>query len=390
MTLEALIARVSELARTMGDSLQLRGFKGGGTAGQVPTKGTGGDFDWTWEDIEGLPPGGTAGQVLTKDTEVDGEASWQDPASDVADLTTTGLDAGDMLRVATGGGLETRTPAQVLGDIGAAKPRFVQDTTPVGAVEGDEWLNTTNGQTYNYLDGQWVGISAPTAPSWTDVSGKPAAIVSLESNVLNGGTVAGGTISGTTIIDTAADWTYQGTSAATHLTRLGVSSFAQTILDDTSAGAVNSTLGSIRIKSSGQFDSVSNSLADVTTLQSVSLEASTWYRAEILLVVTHNATSGAQSSLVFSSAYDYPKAGSQGNMIGWRTTAQQVDPSIVSTTNLRVYNHIVAATNAIARATVYFKTGSATTVKLQFAHSTTPSGTASLVECIIEYVKINP
>jgi hypothetical protein len=39
-------------------------------------------------------------------------------ASDVGDLTTAGLTADNMLRVAVAGGLEERTPAQVLADIG--------------------------------------------------------------------------------------------------------------------------------------------------------------------------------------------------------------------------------------------------------------------------------
>ena len=49
-TISAILGRVSELARTMGDALQLRGFKAGGAEGQVPVKGAGGDFDWTWGD----------------------------------------------------------------------------------------------------------------------------------------------------------------------------------------------------------------------------------------------------------------------------------------------------------------------------------------------------
>lgn len=40
-------------------------------------------------------------------------------ASDVSQLTTTGLTAGNMLRVKTAGGLEERTPAEVRADIGA-------------------------------------------------------------------------------------------------------------------------------------------------------------------------------------------------------------------------------------------------------------------------------
>lgn len=52
------IARVEELAKAIGDSLQLRGFKTGGTVGQVPVKGAGGDFDWEWGSVSGVGGGG--------------------------------------------------------------------------------------------------------------------------------------------------------------------------------------------------------------------------------------------------------------------------------------------------------------------------------------------
>lgn len=74
-----------------------------------------------------------AATKLYVDTEVAGAGSG---ASDVGDLTTDGLDAGDMLRVAAGGGLEARTPAEVLGDIGAAASGHDHDSAYVN-VTGD-------------------------------------------------------------------------------------------------------------------------------------------------------------------------------------------------------------------------------------------------------------
>ena len=68
------------------------------------------------------PAGATDGYVWTADG-ADGagwEAAAGGGASDVGDLTTTGLTTTNMLRVAVAGGLEERTPAQVLSDIGAA------------------------------------------------------------------------------------------------------------------------------------------------------------------------------------------------------------------------------------------------------------------------------
>lgn len=52
-----LINAVSSLATTMGNALQLRGFKAGGTSGQVPVKGAGGDYDWSWGDVSGIGGG---------------------------------------------------------------------------------------------------------------------------------------------------------------------------------------------------------------------------------------------------------------------------------------------------------------------------------------------
>lgn len=42
------IEKVNALAVAIGNSIQLRGFKTGGTVGQVPTKNSNTDFDWSW------------------------------------------------------------------------------------------------------------------------------------------------------------------------------------------------------------------------------------------------------------------------------------------------------------------------------------------------------
>lgn len=61
-----------------------------------------------------------------------GVRSWVQSAADVGDLTTTTGSSTDMLRVAAAGGLEYRTAAQVLSDIGAAptaSPTFTGTVT---------------------------------------------------------------------------------------------------------------------------------------------------------------------------------------------------------------------------------------------------------------------
>ena len=47
---DLLIAKVSELALSMSSSLNTRGFKRGGSAGQMPVKLSNDDFDWDWAD----------------------------------------------------------------------------------------------------------------------------------------------------------------------------------------------------------------------------------------------------------------------------------------------------------------------------------------------------
>lgn len=106
-------------------------------------------------------------------------------ASDVADLTTDGLTAGNMLRVAAGGGLEERTPAETLADIGAAPAlgadeNYVTDAEKIvigntsGTNTGDQDLAAltyagadpnSGGPTGEY-NGQLLHCTGTTPDSW--------------------------------------------------------------------------------------------------------------------------------------------------------------------------------------------------------------------------------
>jgi hypothetical protein len=85
--LDAILTRVTTLATTMGNALQRQGFKPGGTAGQVPVKTDGEDFQWSWGEPGASFPDqtGNDGKFLT----TNGTAvSWSSvDLSSKADLT---------------------------------------------------------------------------------------------------------------------------------------------------------------------------------------------------------------------------------------------------------------------------------------------------------------
>lgn len=62
---------ITHLSRTTGDALQLRGFKPGGTAGQVPVKINGTDFNWAWAS--------TLRRVSSLTPPDDTTVLWEDP-----------------------------------------------------------------------------------------------------------------------------------------------------------------------------------------------------------------------------------------------------------------------------------------------------------------------
>lgn len=77
-TISNLIDKVSALAVWVGDTFQSRGFKEGGTAGQVPVKTDGTDFNWSWQTLAG---GAGTGDVV-------GPASATNNAVAIFDGTT--------------------------------------------------------------------------------------------------------------------------------------------------------------------------------------------------------------------------------------------------------------------------------------------------------------
>jgi hypothetical protein len=65
--LQDLIKQIQDLATDVGNLFQLRGFKAGGTAGQVPVKTDGTDFNWSWGDA--------AESVTVDSTVIDGSTN---------------------------------------------------------------------------------------------------------------------------------------------------------------------------------------------------------------------------------------------------------------------------------------------------------------------------
>jgi hypothetical protein len=62
--LQELVAKITDLATVMAVGLRVRGFKPGGTAGQVPVKIDGVNFHWEWRDGQTGPPGVAGSQGL--------------------------------------------------------------------------------------------------------------------------------------------------------------------------------------------------------------------------------------------------------------------------------------------------------------------------------------
>lgn len=135
--LELLFARIESLATYIGNSVQLRGFKLGGTAGQVPTKINGTDFNWSWQS----PSAGTTNLTFSR------------TATTVTVVSDTGTDA--VLPVAT------VTDAGVL----SAADKVKLDATS-GTNTGDQNLSgyltiASATTTYQPLDSDltsWAGV----------------------------------------------------------------------------------------------------------------------------------------------------------------------------------------------------------------------------------------
>lgn len=63
----------------------------GGTLGQVLTKNSATDYDYSWQNINPIPTGGNEGQVLTKLSASDYDVYWADSTSNRVSLISTSL-----------------------------------------------------------------------------------------------------------------------------------------------------------------------------------------------------------------------------------------------------------------------------------------------------------
>jgi hypothetical protein len=116
-TIIDLIANTSSLAQTMGDALRVRGFKPGGTAGQVPVKTGSGDFAWTWQDVGGGGGGGgtwgsitgTLSEQTDLQTALNAKAALSHTHGNISNTGTIGSTADQVLVTTTGGTITTAT-----------------------------------------------------------------------------------------------------------------------------------------------------------------------------------------------------------------------------------------------------------------------------------------
>ncbi len=97
---QKLVGEISDLARETGDALQLRGFKAGGTTGQVPKKNSNTDFDWSWGDAAG---GNLTGAVTSVGTATSlGSFTIAQLSTAISDANISGTNTGDQTITLTG------------------------------------------------------------------------------------------------------------------------------------------------------------------------------------------------------------------------------------------------------------------------------------------------
>lgn len=129
------------------------------------------------------PTGATDGFVWTADGV--GGAGWEGvPGAvtpDVDDLTTTTGVANDMLRVGAGGGLEYRTPAEVLSDIGAAGTASLANYLPLagGTMSGN--IAMSGAQT---VDGVDVSALGSTVSGHVGSTSNPHSVTAAQAGAL--------------------------------------------------------------------------------------------------------------------------------------------------------------------------------------------------------------
>jgi hypothetical protein len=308
----------------------------------------------------------------------------------VYDFNTAAYPINGELYVAEGGGLTATPPLYRAQPVARVERSNTNNGAIIIKVNGlSAYSNTGNTLVRRSASGDatFSALQFPSEGIGTTELGvnNDGSLESSPSIVLPG---ASGTLALTDNLSGVVGIAYGGTNAittSTARTNLGATTTGSAVFTASTEFDANSALGVQRIKSTSSTSSTSSTLANAN-VNSVSLEANTWYTAELIGLLT-NTTSGAVIALSFSQAISYPTSSGQGGGFYLRSNAQLVSGTeVLSSTSLRLYNFATAATNALTRMVVAFKTGSACTMNVQFAHSTTPSGTATLTE-LSGYIK---
>ena len=135
--LQDLITQVQNLATDIGNALQLRGFKRGGTTGQVPVKTDGTDFNWAWGDVVG------------------GSSAWDDITGIPAPVTAlSGTNTGDqdLSGLAQKAIVTAASPATGATITSAASVDETHYLTPAGTLAELDWVlpSAANLRPYQY------------------------------------------------------------------------------------------------------------------------------------------------------------------------------------------------------------------------------------------------
>lgn len=153
-------------------ALLVQGIPAGGTDGQILAKGSNTSYDTEWINAptgtgSGLPAGGTTGQILIKTSSADGAATWQ--ALDTSKITGLSEAIDDRVAALLVAG------ANISLSYNDATGQLTISASGGGGGGAVTSVNTQTGAVV--LDAADVGaLPDDYAPSWDDVSAKPASI----------------------------------------------------------------------------------------------------------------------------------------------------------------------------------------------------------------------
>lgn len=219
-TFSALITAVSNLATHIGNSVQLRGFKEGGTAGQVPVKTDGTDFNWSWGTFAGGgdvvgPSGatnnavavfdGTTGKLLkngvvlgtaaTSNTGDFAAAAHTHLSADITDATVSGTANRVVIRGAAGqANFNATTGSTAVGGVASGTGGGGLFTS-VGGMALAATSTTGIGAVISSQDGTGATISSDTGTHLN--VGFDALVVNSDGDTVLGGNVSALNLEGT-------------------------------------------------------------------------------------------------------------------------------------------------------------------------------------------------